>query len=513
MIPLPALDACMAAFKADPDGYAANRDLGLRMIGTTGLILPAEKHLRKALSFDPAGDERNDLLHALATVMQYKGDYDGPVAIFSDLVNRNPDTVKYLPELGNVLFRSGRLNEASDVFRIMLGLCHQRARQDAANKRGPVTQLIFPHTILCSRFGELAQKLDIYVKARILGFTPEVNAVLLAPPDMVVNPALLESWTRAARGYVTVVSDERGIETFREAYGENLLFVDYYEVPDGRVVDRLLAHPLIQTCWEAEGRAPLLRLSAAHQAEGRRTMQSLGMPADAWFVALHVRESGYRTEHLPWDHNALRNARIEDYGPAIEAITARGGWVVRIGDASMTPLPPMERVVDYVHTDVRCDWMDLFCCSQCRFLIGTTSGPDSVVFAFGVPVIGTNYFPPGFWPNSPRDLFIPKLMRRRDDGSFLDIHQATRAPLAGLHTPAYFDAHGIDVLDNEPGDIAAVVTEMLDRLDGTLDYSEEDERLQARFKSMADIGGLPIAPRMGAAFLGKHRFLVGERAI
>ena len=502
------LDACMRAFKADPDGYESNRDLGLKMMATSALILPAEQHLLKALSYGREDSDRDHLVHALATVMEYKGDFETPIGLLGELVNRNPDSVKYLPELGNALFRAGRIAEASEVFRIMLALCHQRARQDAANKHGPVTQLIFPYQVLCSRFGELGEKLDIYVKARILGHTPDVAAILLAPPRLVVNKALLEYWKKAAAPYVTVISDEREIAEFQERYGENLLFVDYFEMPDGRVLDRALAHPAFQRQWEDEGRAPLLRLSDEHRKRGRTALGSLGMPADAWFVSLHVREAGYRAEGVPWDYNAYRNSRIEDYFAAIEAITARGGWVVRIGDASMTPLPPMERVIDYVHSEARADWMDLFCCSQCRFFIGTPSGPDSVAFAFGVPVVNTNWFPPGYWSKSPRDLFVPKLLRRRESGRYIDIHEATRAPLAGLHTPAYFDAHGIDVVDNDPADIADAAIEMMDRLDGTLVLTAEDERRQERFKALAEIGDLPVVPRIGSAFLEKHAFLI-----
>ena len=56
----------MQAYLANPEDYETNRDLGLKMIGTSALILPAEKHVLKALSFDRAGAEREPLLHALA---------------------------------------------------------------------------------------------------------------------------------------------------------------------------------------------------------------------------------------------------------------------------------------------------------------------------------------------------------------------------------------------------------------------------------------------------------------
>ena len=504
------LDQCIRAFQADPEGYQSNRDLGLKMVGTSSLILPAEKHILKALSFEPDRADSESLLNALATVRQFQGDYDAAIGLFTQLFNLRPDSLQYLPELGNAYFLAGRMAEASDVYRVVLGVCHDRARGDAARRSGPPTQLISPSTVICSRFGEMAEKLDIYVKARMLGLTPEVTAVLLAPDAEVLNASLLDCWRKAVGRYVTFISDPREITQFEKTYAESPLFVDYLAVPDGRVLNRLPAYYIIQRQWEAENRAPLLRLSEALHQGGRRTLAALGMPEDAWFVSLHVREAGYHLEAAPWDHNALRNARIEDYFPAIEAVTAAGGWVVRIGDPSMSRLPPMERVIDYVHSDVRADWMDVFLCAECRFLVGTTSGPYAVGFVFGVPTVGTNWFPLGYWPYSTRDIFVHKLLRRREDGRYLDIRDSVRPPIAGMHWPNYFDANGLEVIDNSPDDITDAVVEMLDRFEGTLEYSARDEHMQREFKAMADFADFGINGRVAAGFLRRHPFLIGD---
>ena len=506
------LKVLIQEYLADPEGYETNKNLGLKMIDGNAYVEPAEQHIRKALSFNRQGPDHDRLLRGLATAFEYKGNYDGAIQIYTQLFNLNPNTVMYLVNLGDAYFRAGKLVPASDVFRMVLAMHHEAARRNALRRNGPTTQILFPAHVACMRFGELAGKIDIYAKARILGMTPEVNAVFLAPPDTVVNPSLLEYWRRSVPRHVTIVSDEREIREIETRYQEDVLYMDYYNVPDGRALDRILAYLIVQRRWEEENRPPLLTLSPAHEERGRRNMRDLGIPGDAWFVSLHVRESGAHGETMPWDHNALRNARIEDYFPAIEAITARGGWVVRIGDPSMTPLPPMERVIDYVHTDVRSDWMDLFCCSQCRFLIGTCSGPDSVAFTFGVPVIGTNWFPMGFWPNSTKDLFVHKLLRRRDDGRFLDIREAVEPPLAGMHWPKYYDDRGLEVLDNTPDDITGAVVEMLDRLDGTLEYSARDQALQEKYATMADFADVPINARVPMDFLRRHPFLVRAAA-
>ncbi len=508
----PLLDVLIQEYLADPEGYETNKNLGLKMIDTNVYVEPAEKHIRKALSFERDEPDRERLLRGLATAFEYKGDHEGAIHIYTRLFNLNPDTVMYLVNLGEAYFRAGKLAPASDVFRLVLAMHREAAARNAHKRNGPITQLLFPAHVACIRFGELAGKIDIYVKARILGMTPEVNAVFLAPAGSVVNPSLLEYWRKRVGRYVTIVSDEREIREIEAIYEEDVLYMDYYDVPDGRALDRILAYLIIQRQWEDENRPPLLTLSPDHVERGRRNMRALGMPEDAWFVSLHVREPGAHGEVMPWDHNALRNARIEDYFPAIEAITAAGGWVVRIGDASMKPLPPMHRVIDYAHADVRSDWMDLFCCSRCRFLVGTCSGPDSVALAFGVPVVGTNWFPLGFWPNSTKDLFVHKLLRRRDDGRFLDIRESVEPPLAGMHWPKYYEDRGLDVLDNTPADITGAVAEMLDRLDGTLEYSARDRALQEKYATLADFADVPINARVPMDFLRRHRFLVGDGA-
>ena len=66
-------------------------------------------------------------------------------------------------------------------------------------------------------------------------------------------------------------------------------------------------------------------------------------------------------------------ADIGTYLPAIKTVVAHGGWVFRMGNPTMKPLPAMEHVIDYAYSDVRSDWMDVFLCSQCRFMIGTAA--------------------------------------------------------------------------------------------------------------------------------------------
>jgi putative glycosyltransferase (TIGR04372 family) len=99
--------------------------------------------------------------------------------------------------------------------------------------------------------------------------------------------------------------------------------------------------------------------------------QKIGIPKNSWFVCLHVRGSGFHGDKGRRKH---RNPNILNYIPAIKEITSRGGWVVRMGDNTMTPLPNMENVIDYPFTKYKSEFMDLCLIQNCRFFIGTQSG-------------------------------------------------------------------------------------------------------------------------------------------
>lgn len=138
--------------------------------------------------------------------------------------------------------------------------------------------------------------------------------------------------------------------------------------------------------WQKQLEAPLeIFIGAKKRALAELRRKQMGLPDDVWFVCLHVRESGFHK-----DTHLERNASIFNYIGAIEEVTSRGGWVVRMGDASMTKLPAMERVIDYPFTEAKSALMDVYLISQSRLYIGMPSGIMDVAILFQRPMIMTN---------------------------------------------------------------------------------------------------------------------------
>ena len=358
--------------------------------------------------------------------------------------------------------------------------------------------------MVCRALGEMASKLTLFLKARALGYVADARFILTAPEGSVVNQTLLDCFAE----HLTVVTDETEVKEVERRCGGCWFGLDYYRVPDGRCLQRDLAYPLVQRRWEEEGRGPLLGLPQAIAEKGRALLSELGMPEDVWFVCLHVREPAHFDEDVGWNQNRYRDVRIGAYLPAIEAITRRGGWVVRIGGATATPLPEMAGVIDCATGDDRGDWLDVFCCARCRFFVGPDSGPYWLPGAFGVPLVGTDLFPYGVWPVSCHDLFIFKPLRRRTDGRMLTVGETVEPPFFGIAGSEVYDSRGLEVLDNTPEEIRAAVVEMLDRLDGRLAYSAADERLQEAFRAQADPYGVGVPSRVARSFLERHPHLI-----
>jgi putative glycosyltransferase (TIGR04372 family) len=358
--------------------------------------------------------------------------------------------------------------------------------------------------------GHLALNFDLYIKLGILGWRSNHQTIVLAPVEDTINPCLLNYWKR----YLTVISEPEQIYQLLPLARQlqDLEHTLYYINPGNDPIAGMdCVYAAVQKQWEAEGRAPLLELSATDCDRGWRCLHDLGVPGGAWFVTLHVRESGFYGEG---DNNALhryRNADIETYLPAIEAIVARGGWVIRAGDPSMKALAPIPQVIDYARSSAKSDWMDIFLCSQCRFFIGMASGLQNVPWVFGVPCVFANFWPMYVRAISNQDIFIPKLYVSRRDNRYLTFEEAHHPDLLGIYYAQALDMQGIEILDNKPEEICQVVCEMMARLDGSIEYTEEDDRLQKAFGSIApDYYKHGMSCRIGRDFLRKYANLLPQ---
>ena len=248
-------------------------------------------------------------------------------------------------------------------------------------------------------------------------------------------------------------------------------------------------------------------LTDALEARGRARLAEMGVPQDAWFVAIHAREGGYS----PGDEttHAHRNADIASYGLAIQEIRARGGWVVRMGDPSMTP---MEGVVDYALSPLKADWMDLWLCAHSRFLLGTSSGLIMLAAIFQRPCALVNMAPHGSaYGVRPGDISIVKGAVRAD-GTVMPLAQVFDSGLSRQRYAYVFEERGVRLQNNSAEEVRDLTVEMLDRLEGRFETTPEDDDLQRRFRALLTPHDYAFgaAARLGRDWLRQNKHLLPE---
>ncbi len=185
----------------------------------------------------------------------------------------------------------------------------------------------------------------------------------------------------------------------------------------------------------------------------------MGLPEDAWFVCLHVRESGFYNDQGFW-----RNANINNYIGAIEEVTSRGGWVVRMGDATMTKLPVMERVIDYPFTEAKSDLMDVYLISECRAYMGTQSGILSIALMFQRPIILTSMCS-WLWlfPLKRGDIGLLKHIYSKSRNRFLSVREWIAEGFAAVSYGRLGDDYVL--YENDAEELKTAIKEFFDRDD------------------------------------------------
>ncbi len=339
----------------------------------------------------------------------------------------------------------------------------------------------------------------------ILGWHSYSQTILLAY-GYIANPCYLNYWRR----YININSEPLEMQNLLPTVEYLEEYLTFTTLLDGQVVYRPDAYILVQKQWEAERRSPLLTLLDSDYERGWACLQKLGVPKNAWFVGLHVREPGYHKQYNNSNRDG-RNADISTYILAIQSIVNRGGWVIRMGDSTMKPLPPMNQVIDYAHSKAKSDWMDVFLWSQCRFFIGSASGPIYVPPTFGVPCVITNWTILGIRPFFGNSIFIPKLLFSEREQRYLNFTEILSNSIGYVNEATKFLASmGIKVIDNTPEEIKELVMEMLDGLDGKFNCSAEDLNLQKKFNILTETyQSYGLAP-IGQSFLRKYAQLLSN---
>jgi len=226
-----------------------------------------------------------------------------------------------------------------------------------------------------------------------------------------------------------------------------------------------------------------------HIDDCEQRLALMGVALNRPVVCLHARESGYWGRTGDRTHST-KNADIATYIPAVQFLTDNGYQVVRLGDASMKPLPEMRFVFDYALSSYKSEFLDLYILNRSAFLMCTSSGPFTVASMFNVPVLATNWVASQLLPFLPEDLVLFKEFKYKGNGRRLSYDA-----LLGLDYGEFgyynFQRKNIELVDNTADELLRATVEMVERLDA---------------KKEASLGGASLSYAYGSDGLAVSRF-------
>jgi len=320
--------------------------------------------------------------------------------------------------------------------------------------------------VITERIGHLASEPDCFIKLKLLGDKSVKGRIfaILAPRPKVANRCLLDYW----KDHFKIIENSILCSLLQSISHGPLMKQSSRSYVLG--IGGAAIYGRVNASWS--NRAPILSIRACHRQRCSRVLRALGIPENAWFVCVHVRESGYAP-----DDDALhdyRNGQIETYFSAMKAIVKQGGWCIRMGHSRMKTLPAMDGVIDYAHESCRSDEMDVFLAATCRFFLGDTSGLFLVSTVFGVPCALANMIPVTSRGFAGHDLCILKLLKENHTGRILSFQEMFDSPVARLRTSYSYEECGLVPIDNSSDEIFELVQEMLTRLDGAYKETSKD---------------------------------------
>ena len=356
------------------------------------------------------------------------------------------------------------------------------------------------------RIGHLAMEPVCYAKEYSLGLREGIRGIFALSNDEAANPAFVEVLKRLREHGLIVTTNpivhhlaKRLATIERVTIDASIYSVAQRETASFYEIERQ---------WFESGRGPVLHLSDEEERRGRDALAAMGIPGDAWFVCVHCRSAGFSKGDDRF--HDYRNSPIESFVPAMEAIVEAGGWVIRMGDSSMPPLPEMKQVIDYATSDCKTPFLDIYFCATCRFFLGNTSGLILVANGFGVPVAWTNLAPLSAYP-SPGSIGIPKRIFSEALDRELTLVEVMGTEAADYRMSYDYELAGLRVIDNTGEEIRDLTLEALARAEQKpIEQTEEDERLQARALELLRPGHYSFGTngRFGRDFLRRHSQLL-----
>lgn len=220
---------------------------------------------------------------------------------------------------------------------------------------------------------------------------------------------------------------------------------------------------------------------------GKKICEKMGLHKE--YACIAARTDSYNMATIGNDLGAMyeyRNMCFEDYKETINYLQKEGITAVRMGKGE-AKIQEIENCIDYAGNYAD-DFMDMFLVSNCKFMIGNTSGIIAIANFFAKPLLMVNcvsiitgYSGMAYTEN---DLYIPKKYFDIHKNRYLSLREIAQLELFCANDGRRYEQRGIKFIDNTPEEIAIAAWEMVERLAGRWQDNEIDKENKVKYRKI-----------------------------
>ena len=312
--------------------------------------------------------------------------------------------------------------------------------------------------IRVDRIGHLALNNDIHLRRRQLRLIGPDTAVYCFYSRPICNRQLFDMFDR-----VMNIKRSSFITWLIQVNRDLLERVYLYETLDLGANEYL----------EFDGTKKTLTFTKEEDDKGKAELRKMGIAEDDWFVCMHARDSAYmeqvasrdKLDPKVYSYHDYRDSDINNFEKACEFIASMGGYILRMGAETSTPIRfENEKLIHYASKH-RSEFMDVYLPAKCMFYLGNTSGHTYVATIFDRPVVCTNSAPLPHTPYCRRDLLIPKKYRYIDSKKPIHVKELHSLGLIGhFFQGQLFTEKGVEFVENSQEELLGVTKEMYSQI-------------------------------------------------
>ena len=421
-----------------------------------------------------------------------------------NLINSKSCRPEWYRELSNISFTT----TAPDTWEILEKYNNLRNSWLESKNLDKIGIEFIPISMVVGSLGQ-HKKLEMLIKSNMLGLRKEKKQIIVFPENYKLTNTTLYSYFQ--RYFVEIIDTE--------LYNSLKIFQSYLELPLEVSLPLNIGFPheeiagnIIEQKWDYENRPPLFKIKEDHFKKGVKILEGLGLPKNAWYVTLHMREDGYKGLHSKYAD--IRNVDPSTYLGAIEEIAKKGGWVFRMGDHHMSHFPEHPNVIDYAHHPINSEFMDIFLGATCKFCLATSSGYYVIPRLFGIPILLTNSSPHPYWSMRKFDLFLPNFLENKKDKTLLDWESYFSSPIAWYGMIENYEKAGLEIIRNTTEEITNATKEIILRIDGEYNYKNKyNRKLEETVMKAGKTAGFDVYPNAPIAQAFFDKYLLNDSRI